>query len=62
MVAIYAVLVLNVMGGLLSASREYLESFCRITIPPIAPFVRLDDVLADKPNKKNKKSKKNKVA
>ena len=31
-VAIYAVLVLNAVGGLLGVSREYLESFCRTKI------------------------------
>ncbi len=32
MVAIYAVLVLNAMGGLLGFCREYLESFCRTSV------------------------------
>lgn len=35
MVAIYALLILNVMAGLLDVGREYLESLCRTTTPAV---------------------------
>jgi len=34
-VAIYAILVLNAIGGLLAVSKEYLESICRTSIKAV---------------------------
>jgi len=49
-VAIYAVLVLNAVGGLLGVSREYLESFCRTKIvdgEESGPKVKAEEKAAD---------------
>lgn len=61
-VAIYAMLVVNVTGGVLSANREYLESWCRITKKSPVVVDGKPDVADQKYRKKRKKSKKKKVA
>jgi hypothetical protein len=65
-VAIYAMLVVNVTGSVLSVSREYLESLCRV--PSISSsssssvLVDATHAVADQKQRKKKKKRKKKIA
>jgi hypothetical protein len=55
MVAIYALLALNVMGGLLAVGREYLEYFCCTT--PVATVETSASPTKEKKDAKKAKAK-----
>ena len=64
MVSLYALLALNVVGGLLGVGREYLESFCRTTetamVPPAQEEAAPPAARTKKATKKTGKRKKSK--
>jgi hypothetical protein len=53
-VAIYAVLSLNVMGGLLDVGREWADSFCRTTVPAVDTSVVASSSSSSVPTKKDR--------